>query len=631
MNNGQAPIKDSTAQSSGQAEKFNAAHAAKDNASLAAAKSQQGNLGKREIPSSPLPPRRQEPPRGLGRTPNKAAIDNAGDDLRRKKNNQSALPKLASAVGGLPGKALALASGVKNAISNRGQKAAADGISKAEPSNSSSNDTGSNSEDKKQNDEGQELFDKLIKGSFNIPRVIVKVIVMVVPITVIILFFVIAVLGDLLENGTSSYLAAGLVDEVIDEYGISGAVDLINGRDPSGKGMGDTSNLQLGMGMGSGETIPDEYYERMKILGNVFSSEPTCSGSDCSDRPEVLYYLKVADLANRYKSKYGVDLDWFLLVATDLYSADTQEEGMEANLGGYDKDKASDMSTPSELDWDTDFTRISGYRYLDSDDSRYDLNILAKNMVKKTTVQSCGKTSRTDIDVEDEYFEPGGEKRLPCSSGYSKYSTYEIDLDKYDEFLLEYIDKKMYPKKGIAGNNLAEVMVNLAVAQLEDPSAHGGAKYKEFMGWGGSSGSAWCAAFVSWVVANTEYNNTKLSDIIPVKSGVVYGFAHWMYESEDPNINFYWNDRLPKFKGKNGSTEPYTPKPGDLIFYDWNCNWNGRMPTVYGDRLDHIAIVQRVEGDRVITIEGNMSNSVMELSYPLTTCRVAGYGSWYEG
>jgi len=198
---------------------------------------------------------------------------------------------------------------------------------------------------------------------------------------------------------------------------------------------------------------------------------------------------------------------------------------------------------------------------------------------------------------------------------------------------LDYVDKdnpRPSSKSSSActsGNDMSEAFVNLALEQLNDDSASGGAKYRQYMC--STCGQfAWCASFVSWVIYNTEYNGQKLSDIIKKKSTWVYEFVDYFYTSTDSNINFVYNDNCSKFTGKNGSGT-YTPKQGDLIFFNWSNNWNGSLPLNTSTYANHIGIVQRVENGNVITIEGNSNNAVREKSYALTSCQVMGYGSWY--
>lgn len=220
-------------------------------------------------------------------------------------------------------------------------------------------------------------------------------------------------------------------------------------------------NVSEEIGLGSGDLtgkaatgIPEEYYKRLKSLGNLYSTNIECSGQECLKRPEFIYYLKIADIAARYRNKYNIDLEWALITASSLSIDASTEEIMKANAGGYNDSMLDNINSTISIDWDYDYKNISGYQYLDADDSTYDLQILAKNMVKKTTNMSCidanGNVTKNQTieDVEDKYLSEGGEKALKCNSGekYSFSSTYTKDLDKFDEFLLEYIDKKVYTK-----------------------------------------------------------------------------------------------------------------------------------------------------------------------------------------
>lgn len=679
----------------------------------------------------------------------------------------------------------------------------------AKPSSEKSIDEKSDEKEQEKISSGEINFEFSLKT--------IKWLVILTPVLSIVAFFLLIVVSALNDEKVSSMVIAGMVSESDGKKLISEAT-----------GQGSSNNYAVGMG---NSKYPKEYYDRISSLGNVYSSQKDCEGDECLSRSEFLYYLKVADLALRYKNKYHVDLDWYLLSATNLYFDNSTEDTMEANLGGYNKDTVEDYNTMSGLDWDNDYKNMSGYQYLDADDSQYDLQILAKNMVKKKTTQTCTDgngnvtAKQEDEDVEDKYFAVGAEKRLSCGSGqtYNINSTYTKDLDKYDEFMLEYIDKKMYsygsgkksssnncvitnnsyvwpigsmettvidgkehalgepatvtitsyfgstesfrisghgaidiagvsevgkvpviaakagtviyptdasqtqfadnghygskdgggygnyviiqhdndtytlyghlaqnsitvkagdtvsqgqvigklghsgsstgphlhfemrvgenssanrvdPLKYVdpknprpssyassacsAGNNMSEAFVNLALEQLNDPSASGGEKYRKYM-CSGCGYYAWCAAFVSWVINNAEYNGQKMSDIIQYKSTWVYEFVNYFYSSSDPNINFKYNDNCSKFTGKNGSGT-YTPKQGDLIFFDWDEVWDGYLPMSASTfRADHIGIVQKVEGGDIITIEGNASNSVREKSYSVNSCQVLGFGSWY--
>ena len=61
-----------------------------------------------------------------------------------------------------------------------------------------------------------------------------------------------------------------------------------------------------------------------------------------------------------------------------------------------------------------------------------------------------------------------------------------------------------------------------------------------------------------------------------------------------------------------------TPEPGMLIFFQW-----------YGSDssiADHVGIVEKVEGGRVYTIEGNANDQVRQNSYPIGYGEIKGYG-----
>ncbi len=70
-----------------------------------------------------------------------------------------------------------------------------------------------------------------------------------------------------------------------------------------------------------------------------------------------------------------------------------------------------------------------------------------------------------------------------------------------------------------------------------------------------------------------------------------------------------------KDKGIWGARGSYQPKPGDAIMFDWGGDGTS----------DHIGIVEKVENGKVITIEGNSSNSVKRNTYDLSSGKIMGY------
>src|SRR5690625_1419237 len=69
------------------------------------------------------------------------------------------------------------------------------------------------------------------------------------------------------------------------------------------------------------------------------------------------------------------------------------------------------------------------------------------------------------------------------------------------------------------------------------------------------------------------------------------------------------------FKNKGIWRVLQKPVAGDIVVFDWQKNgW-----------ADHIGFVEEVNGNRIITIEGNTSRCVARRSYPWNDWRIAGY------
>jgi hypothetical protein len=127
----------------------------------------------------------------------------------------------------------------------------------------------------------------------------------------------------------------------------------------------------------------------------------------------------------------------------------------------------------------------------------------------------------------------------------------------------------------------------------------GGEIFWRWMGFG--SRVSWCACFASYCADEAGY----------VKTGILPKSASC--EKGGKGSWIYWL----KKRGLWREAADYTPRTGDLIFFDWG-----------GDGLaDHIGIVERVEGRTVHTIEGNTSDTVARRSYSLTSNSVKGYGA----
>lgn len=110
---------------------------------------------------------------------------------------------------------------------------------------------------------------------------------------------------------------------------------------------------------------------------------------------------------------------------------------------------------------------------------------------------------------------------------------------------------------------------------------------------------AWCAGFAS-AVAVAE----KLTDIIP------------------PECSCSRQIALFKNLGRWIEDDAYVPKPGDLVYYDWQDNGIGDNR---GDP-DHVGIVTKVEDNYITVIEGNIHDSVDYRTLRINGQYIRGYG-----
>ncbi len=104
----------------------------------------------------------------------------------------------------------------------------------------------------------------------------------------------------------------------------------------------------------------------------------------------------------------------------------------------------------------------------------------------------------------------------------------------------------------------------------------------------------WCACFVSWCAHKCGYIE---AGIIPKFAGVGIGI-NWFQDRHQ------WQKR------------GYQPKPGDIIFFDWDGDGYG----------NHVGIVESSDETYVYTIEGNTSDRCKRRTYFLHSTVIMGYG-----
>ena len=109
---------------------------------------------------------------------------------------------------------------------------------------------------------------------------------------------------------------------------------------------------------------------------------------------------------------------------------------------------------------------------------------------------------------------------------------------------------------------------------------------------------AWCSTFVSAVAIKVGY-----TAIIPTECGC------------NPHIELF------KKLGVWKENENRVPKAGDIVFYDWDDNGKGDNR----GSSDHIGIVEKVEGNDITVIEGNLNNAVGRRTLKVNGKYIRGY------
>lgn len=110
---------------------------------------------------------------------------------------------------------------------------------------------------------------------------------------------------------------------------------------------------------------------------------------------------------------------------------------------------------------------------------------------------------------------------------------------------------------------------------------------------------AWCSTFVSAVAVKLGY-----TDIIPTECGC------------EKHVQLFKNI------GAWVEDENRVPNPGDIIFYDWEDNGVGDNR----GNSDHVGIVEKVSGNTITVIEGNINNAVGRRKLKVNGQYIRGYG-----
>ena len=175
------------------------------------------------------------------------------------------------------------------------------------------------------------------------------------------------------------------------------------------------------------------------------------------------------------------------------------------------------------------------------------------------------------------------------ASDFSDMMAAQLDWSSYGDKQYVAHVLRYYPYGRLLSTGGSGDLVEVALSQEGNS---GGEIYWRWYGF--EEYQPWCACFVSWCADQCGY----------IDVGIIPKFAKC-------SVGAKWFRDRGQFESGN-----YTPKTGDLIFFDWGD----------GEEIDHVGIVINVDSGVVYTIEGNSDNKVQRRSYEIGDRRILGYG-----
>ena len=208
-------------------------------------------------------------------------------------------------------------------------------------------------------------------------------------------------------------------------------------------------------------------------------------------------------------------------------------------------------------------------------------------LVVEETDDGSGGIAETETSVTRTYLHITVSHKTPDEMA----DIYAFDQDQRD-MLAELLDDENNRLWLQALYGITEGDGDLVAIALSQVGNVGGEPYWSWYGF--SSHVDWCACFVSWCANECGY----------IEAGVIPRFAGCILGSNWFKSRGLWQDG------------GYEPRAGDIIFFDWEDD----------GLTDHVGIVERVEGSRIYTVEGNSGDACRRNSYPIGSPVIYGFG-----
>ena len=216
----------------------------------------------------------------------------------------------------------------------------------------------------------------------------------------------------------------------------------------------------------------------------------------------------------------------------------------------------------------------------------------------------------------------------PESGGTSKTASLGVPIEpvwdlKYlrdliDTTIIEFGSGSTINSIGAGGGGGS--MVQVALSQIGERES-GGSNNCKYTQWYNGVGLPWCAIFICWCADQCGY----------LDSGLFPRTAHsatfWNYVLQNPSAGSLYTPA-------DVRAGTVTPMPGDILIVSGANNQEASSNTVRADDSGsgtrHVALVTGYDpaSQRVATVDGNISDSVSENSYSITTGDSSGRKIW---
>lgn len=223
----------------------------------------------------------------------------------------------------------------------------------------------------------------------------------------------------------------------------------------------------------------------------------------------------------------------------------------------------------------------------------WDMNVISSSTASKTvsvpteTVDGNGNITVTYTSVTKTYLYITISHKTPSEMATTYGFTSQQNEILTELLSDEFADLWSSVLYGISGGS--KKIISVAAMQIGNS---GGQPYWSWYGFG--SRVEWCACFVSWCANECGY----------IDAGIIPKFA-----SCDVGMNWFKTHSL-------WQTNTYTPREGDIIFFDWDSD----------GLANHVGIVEKVKDGKVHTIEGNSGDACKKIEYNSGDSRILGYG-----